>query len=368
MFSSFGTKLISLFRYYNCGVDGIMAVIKNISISTLAISLLLAFSIPVPISAAEGNTINVLIAYDEEFDEHGYWHYVYPSGFYITSTENYIEWQLSRAFYHIEAAFGEYIHFEVLQPYIKWDSDDSLYIDEMLLEAEVETGFADGTYPDGTILICFTFQADPIDTGIAGGCIAENRSMIIRHQEEWADDNVIMHEICHLWIEGHCQNECVMSYAEVTMFLYNEPLAPEFGFITLFIGQKALWSYFSYEWCPSCHAIMENHLSHEYPPPPDPWIKSLDENDPIFQIWRTFWIVLFVTLIIIFAYLIWKNRKKNKLLKNNKSSINFLNIAYLMRIQNLLETLSKISMHRNQWIPPEKRINPKKQQFFWRKK
>lgn len=340
-----------------------MAEIRKMTITALVIASLFVMTIPVSVPAAQG-TINMLIAYDEEFDEHGYMHYVAPYGVFPESTEGYIDWQLSRAFYWFELNYGQFVSFQVLDM-VSWDSDDSYHIDEMLLEAEIETGFAAGLYPDGTVLICFTYQNN--GDGLQGGCLPENRSLIIRHYEEWADDNVLLHELSHLWILDHCLNECLMSYLDVQMLFYDEPLAPEHGHITLMIGQTEHWSVFAYSWCADCDAIMRNHLSHEYPPPPDPWMPALGSNkDPIYFVIVAAFIIMIIGLLILCGYELWKYRKKIKLVKNTKSSINFLNIMYLT--VKPIGLLDDFLNSRGMWIPPEKRRNHNKHQVCWRRK
>ncbi len=306
-----------------------MKINRVLIVALLVASMMSLVFMPRTVSARPRGYEHVVVAWDEEFAEHGYMMYVWSGGVVPLGEESYVDWQMSRALYWFHGTFGEYVEIDVIGS-TSWDSDDSYYMCEALLEAEIETGFADGLYFDGvraTILIAFTGQN--VDT-LGGGCIPENKSMIIRHQEEWADDNVIMHELSHLWMDGHTTGQCVMSYEYTYMGFYNEPLQPDWGHIMLNINQKALWNYFAYEWSDEAKADMINDMTHDYPPPPDPWVEGLPPPLYHMRILTLIGIIAIVLGLVCLTYVIIKRLKKQpKIIKNKQSAIQLMTIPFL---------------------------------------
>lgn len=298
----------------------------------LLLSISILMFLPKP-AYAKGQEY-VVVAWDEEFAAAPgtvLYKYTWIGSIIPLTAETYSEWQWSRALYHFNNAYGDLVNIQIIGN-VEFDSEDDGNLADTLYEAIEETGFRDGIYFDGkraTILMVWTLQNND---GLGGGTLPDERAFIVKHQEAWADDNTLLHELTHIWIgdEGLADTEhgeWLMSYTEVFMGLYNEPLQPEWGFIVLSIFQTEDWSYFAYEWCETDKALMRNHLSHEYPPPPDPWMEEL-RNDPTYRYY--FWIAL-VLFILFIAYLLTRSKRlrKTKIAKAQNSSFNILTFTML---------------------------------------
>lgn len=291
--------------------------------------------------ASYGNEY-VVVAWDEEFAGASgtlLYLYIWSGGILPLDAQEYSDWQWNRVLYHFHNAWGTYVNIEIIGT-VTFDSRDDGNLADTLYEAIDETGFRDGIYFDGkraTILMVWTLQDND---GLAGGCLPEERAFIVKYQMPWADDNTILHELTHIWIgdlppADTKHGECLMSYTETFMAFYNEPLQPDFGFITLSLFQWQDWSYFAYHWCDGCTSLMNNHLSHEYPPPPDPW---MDELNPDVTYRILFWIGVMITIVIV-AYLLNRSKwfKKTKIVTNQKSSLNIsMFIRFSVRVGSIV--------------------------------
>jgi hypothetical protein len=81
----------------------------------------------------------------------------------------------------------------------EWQSDNSIYGDSLLSDAIAKTGFKSGeTIINGQVidvLIAFTGQY----LGCAGGAWVSKRAIIMQYNAYWADDNILRHEVSHLF-------------------------------------------------------------------------------------------------------------------------------------------------------------------------
>jgi len=238
----------------------------------LALTLLVALWLLPPAAATSLGHEYVVIAWDEEFDAHYPYLMYIPVGFpLLIHAKDYVDWQMRRVLYWFHGNFGTYVKFSVIG-YTRWDSDDSYNLDQMLVEAIAETGFSSGLYFNGvraTGLIALTGQ----DNDHIGGCtFPAQKALIIKHQAEWADDNDILHELSHIYIQNKPADtphgDCVMSYEYHYFDFYNEPLMPDYhDYTTLTILQSEKWAYFSYQWCDACKSKMTATMKTMYDPP-----------------------------------------------------------------------------------------------------
>jgi len=286
-----------------------------------------------PVSAAYGYEY-VVVAWDEEFQAHGdaldFYKYTWVGSIVPLDAKQYSDWQWSRALYWFHKNFGKYKHIKIIG-YLTFDSYDYGDLPYTLLEAIEETGFRDGIYFDGiraTMLMVWTLQDN---CPLAGGAFPDERAFIVQYQEPWADDNVLMHELSHMWIatapSDTAHGECLMSTTRVFMGFYDEPLQPDWGHITLMLFQEAEWVYFAYQWCSKCkEIIIKNMLAED--PPPDPWIGDLGEPSLIYPIL----IIVGIAIgAVFFLYIVEKKQIFRKFMKSkNSKTMNITSYYYLI--------------------------------------
>lgn len=304
----------------------------------LCVALVLT-SISIPNVLGSNYGEEIVVAWDEEFNAHTFVQYLFPLGILILNAREYIDWQMKRALYWFDQNFGDYVRFRVIG-YTTWDSDDSYNSVDLLLEAIRETGFNKGLYFDGvraTVLIAFTAQSI-ID--VAGLASPYDKAILVYHQEEWADDNDIMHELSHLYIAeppaDTPHGACVMSTEITTVLFYWEPLAPDYGSVLLDIFGTGPAIYFTYDWCAECKRIMIEKMTSVYDPPPDPWSEPL-KMDVTGRI--LFFIALTFGILGIAFLLTRKFGKAKRLRADNRSSFYLGNLKLMPRLIQLLEWL-----------------------------
>lgn len=233
--------------------------------------------------------VNILVAYDEEManTEFSFW----TSGGAaplkkVVSTQEYCEIQIRRGVWR----FSQFnLDFDIIG-FTTWESDDSLHwISDLLEEMRKEVRFVSGMLWEGRdvahVLVGFTNQEGISNNG--GMCNVTAATCIIQHLEDWTDDNVVMHEVSHVFGAEHCEDvDCVMSGAQVFVTFYNEPLEPVCdGSVLLNLWQTQRVTYFSYNWCPQARSeILANRERFNDNPGSNPGHKQakIGKSDPLF--------------------------------------------------------------------------------------
>jgi hypothetical protein len=164
--------------------------------------------------------VNVLVAGDEEFLAGNY-----DTPFGVLGAFDYARFQIQRASRWLTETFSIGL---CVSGFVEWDSDDTLKgtvskEEKLLLEVINETGF-DSVSPLTTILVAWSTQL----TIYAGLAYFDGRACIVAPQVYWADDNLVQHEISHLFgaedgtyedytsLKSDCYvRTCVMSYRGV---------------------------------------------------------------------------------------------------------------------------------------------------------
>jgi len=134
-----------------------------------------------------------------------------------------------------------------------WESDNSKYGDEILIDAISKTGFKAETRVNGNhinILIAFTGQY----LGYVAGTYVSKRAIIMTATAYWADDNVLRHEVSHLFgcLDHEDSNDpcyfldCIMSYRKVPVEYWMED-----GWIW-YVGCDVSLAAISNNWCSKC--------------------------------------------------------------------------------------------------------------------
>ncbi len=154
--------------------------------------------------------VNVMIAYDEEFEE------------IANNLYSYTPQELARIIF-LEVNERFYYEFDIvfgILSYVAWDSDDNpCDASEMFYEMITETGFSPGmNIGDNTCHILVGFTNQDIPQGYYG---ASNKDVATVLTEEWwtytlgqCTDNILQHEISNLY---SCQDHydpdynCVMN-------------------------------------------------------------------------------------------------------------------------------------------------------------
>jgi len=229
----------------------------------IAVFVGIVFMIPAGFSELRHEYI--VVAFDEEFANAGnLFKYVFPQSLLPLTPQAYSDWQLSRALYHFRNEFGYWLSIEVIGS-LTFESEDSGDVEDTLGDALAQTSFRDGVYFGGkraTILMVWTSQNNDF-TG--GYCSYDDRAFIVKHQEVYADDNAILHELSHVFVESPlvadtAHGECLLSYSFKYMGFYNEPLQPDFGYVCLAVFGTQAWGYFTYFWCGQCRAEIVGSL------------------------------------------------------------------------------------------------------------
>jgi len=193
----------------------------------------------------------LLIAADEEFQQIAYW---IPPDAYLgwkDAAENIVEraddplWKLFRLDLRIAG-------------FVTWDSDDTVLDGEgMLLEALKETGFVSGEVAD--ILVAFTLQG----MEVAGATLPNKNAVIIEPSEKyWPDDNLLQHEISHVFYARDHEDgsdpsyyeECVMSYRPV----WTETVSED-GWIFIIYDHVAQ-AFLTEDYCQECFVTLKEYI------------------------------------------------------------------------------------------------------------
>jgi len=207
----------------------------------------------------------ILVAYDEEYGSHEFYK-ITPYLLIPQTATQQITWQMARALYWWKKDFGGHMVYYVVKM-TTWDSDDTpKCLSDMLFEAIDEIGFKSGNYFDGvkvTTLVAFTAQNTTSNS--MGVAFAGQKAVMVRHTYEMFDDNVVSHELGHIWDTNPPADtehgRCRMSYTCEYMWFYNEPLQPFYSTPATFaMFQTQRWAIWAYEWCTECHDIMVGNM------------------------------------------------------------------------------------------------------------
>ena len=168
---------------------------------------------PSSVFAVPWYRVNVLVAYDEEWESTAFWFYAYSA----ETLAHIIILSASDRFY---SEFG--IDFYPIA-YVFWDSDDNpankdVMMDEAIEETYFTTGMTIGSR-EIDLLIAFTNQEIPYPGGYCYGYSdSELGVVLVRHAYidfiGQATDNVLQHELSHLYgapEEGIAGLDCVMN-------------------------------------------------------------------------------------------------------------------------------------------------------------
>lgn len=178
----------------------------------LLLLTIIVLSMPSSVFATEWRRVNVLVAYDEEWESTAFWKYAYSA----KTLAHIIISSVSDRFY-VEF----YIDFYPIA-YVFWDSDDNpankdVMMDEVIEETNFETGMGVRFY-EVDVLIAFTDQEIPHNTYCWGYSDSELGVVLVRHSYPngvgQATDNVLQHELSHLYgalEEGAEGLDCVMN-------------------------------------------------------------------------------------------------------------------------------------------------------------
>lgn len=233
------------------GGETIRKMILTVAVLLLLTSIPLAVAQPHP-GEADGtdfgvgpkipNPMHLLVAWDEEMaaTDHEWLDASY-------SAKIYASYQVRRAAYYFPFSIQ-------IRGFDTWDSEDSLGTAEMLWEAIQELNWVPGAVRDDgkryDLLVLFTAQDNDNTGGVASW---EWKALIAKTQHYWVlDDNLVKHELGHLFGLSHCTEHCSMNNASGEYYtLYNEPLHPIHNGICVisYFGWQ-YHAYMVYEWCP----------------------------------------------------------------------------------------------------------------------
>lgn len=170
-------------------------------------------SMPSSVFAAQYRRVNVMVAYDEEWESTAFWLY----GYSAKTLANVI---VASIYYRFYAQFQ--IRFRPVS-YQFWDSHDNpankdVMMDEVISETGFETGMTIG-YDQIDVLIAFTDQEIPSPENCHGYSDKILGVVLVRHSYPdgvgQATDNVLQHELSHLYDvpEEYVEDsDCVMNW------------------------------------------------------------------------------------------------------------------------------------------------------------
>lgn len=186
-----------------------MKTIKAV-LTVVVIQSLLFSAVPRGVAYEPTQVVNLLVAYDEEFTYTANWVYGYSPTYLAHGL-------ISEAYYHFYTTFN--IGYNIMA-YRSWDSDDSV-TDPFAMRDEVitETGFYSGMYIGNyrvDVLIAFTDQdmagAYGVSKAELGVVLVEETYIdLITCGIGQATDNVLQHELSHLYQVDHFEVEGVDS-------------------------------------------------------------------------------------------------------------------------------------------------------------
>ena len=183
-----------------------------------------------------------------------------PSFYYWWN--EWAEWQIERGDESLVANFG--IDIRILG-FLEWDSNDSLdSMYDLWYELESDTNqylrtWYDGEdwsdYVDAIIGITAQETTDNI-AGLSPGddyLDAGRIFTLLKWQVHWMDDNLVQHEVSHLYYaDDHYYTCCAMAY-----HTHFQTLIWEDGLWWVFANVPCLYT--AYSWCTSCHQTIQQN-------------------------------------------------------------------------------------------------------------
>jgi len=242
---------------------------------------------------AEGSRpLNVLIFADEEeqvcsrmFNSWGEW--------YLLDWENYAVWQIERGDEALVAEFGIDIR---VRGVLTWDSDDNKeYFYDLLYEFWYENAhYLRNEYNGIEIDAIIGITAQSTVDNLAGLAYPDHTVVLLRWQAYWADDNLVQHEVSHLfYADDHYEGWCIMADWEQLLFWIEEE-----GIIHILGGVYVSVTYRTHEYCSDCYNTINNHKDRFPIPPGDAdldgdvdlddfliWNEHFGETYPSWELW-----------------------------------------------------------------------------------
>lgn len=264
---------------------------------------------------------NVLMAYDEEMAEHSFSFYApFPGGTFPVEPKKYMEFQFWRGTYKFAEEFD--IHFHIVK-WVQFESNDSLTTtDEVYLDAVRKLNWQPNSLgrvhldngKDATVLMVWSEQpaADFYDVwgfphAYCGSAFVENdvRGVIIHPYDIWADDNVVQHELSHLFgcakDDHRIEKDCVMGYyKDPAPSLYWENLYPIFDqdqLISLATYGSIREGFLTKEWCDECRAFIETKQFWDAAASTEPFT-DLERPVSIYPPWQRFLIIIGIIAVV----------------------------------------------------------------------
>jgi hypothetical protein len=195
--------------------------------------------------------VNVLVVCDEEFRSRTY----EAPWFKTLDWKDYVMNVIERADDRLNDVFN--IDINIVQV-STWESDNSKSGEDLLLDAIHKTGFvASKTVINGQVihvLIAWTGQY----LGFTAGAYVVKRAIIMTANAYWADDNILRHEISHLFGASDHKDandpdyfeDCIMSYRFVHVEYWVED-----NWIW-YIGNDVVLAALSDNWCTHCQNMI----------------------------------------------------------------------------------------------------------------
>jgi hypothetical protein len=199
----------------------------------------------------EYTPVRVWVVADEEFRSKNY----ETTWFQSVGWEDYVKSVVERSDDRLYEQFGIDL---CIVSVGAWQSDNTKYGDALFDDVLAKTGFKTfETCINGqviNVLIAFTGQY----LGYCAGAIEYKRVIMMQYNVYWADDNVLRHEVSHLFgahdhIDGSdpCYFEdCVMSYRKVPIEYWTED-----GWVW-YVGNTVSLAAISNNWCSECQSTI----------------------------------------------------------------------------------------------------------------
>lgn len=210
--------------------------------------------------------VNVWVVADEEFRSRTY----ETTWFQRVSWRDYVFRQVDRAFVQLRLTFGIFPRELVIGT---WESDNSLNMGAQLIyDAVAKTGFkahktslmVDGKSITMDILIAWTGQTL---TDVVAITDPKLKVILMTYNVYWADDNVLIHEISHIFgahdhenrSDPHYWDDCIMSNRMVYVAFIIE------DWWIWFVDREVCVAALSYNWCSECERNIINGMIYFYP-------------------------------------------------------------------------------------------------------
>jgi len=201
------------------------------------------------------HAVNVWAIADEEFRSRTY----ETTWFQQVSWDAYIPNRIEAGDNRLYDVFGIDL---IIASIGTWESNNALQGQELLEDAISKTGFVSkktmiNYYTPIDILIVFTGQ----NLGYVAGADRQKSAIITTYQAYWADDNVIRHEVSHLFSakdhldsnDPHYYDDCIMSYRMVYIEFWVED-----GWVW-WVANNVSLAGISDNWCSECSTTIYNH-------------------------------------------------------------------------------------------------------------